>query len=103
MKNILEINKIYNCKYEELVKEIPNEFVNLIVTDPPYGINYQNNYTLNKHKKIEGDEGIDYQFFADECYRILKDNSHAYFSQDLILIHYIISVYKKLDLISRIV
>lgn len=79
MINILEINKVYNCKYEELIKEIPNDFVNLILTDPPYGINYQNNYTLNKHKKIEGDEGIDYQFFTDECYRILKDNSHAYF------------------------
>lgn len=55
-----------------------NNSVNLIFTDPPYGINYQNNYTLKQHEKIVGDDGIDYQKFSDESYRILKDNSCGY-------------------------
>lgn len=32
---------------------------------------------------LEGDTGIDYEQFARESYRILKPNSHAYFSPAL--------------------
>lgn len=53
--------------------------VDMVLTDPPYGIDYQNNYTLNKHKKIENDDVIDYSTFGKKCYDLLKDGSHAYF------------------------
>lgn len=59
--------------------DIQNESVDLILTDPPYGISYQNNYTLNKYNKIKNDDTVDYYTFGKECYRILKNNSHAYF------------------------
>lgn len=64
------------------MKTLPSNSIDLIIADPPYGVNYQNNYTLNKHKEIKGDkniEDIDYQLFANESYRVLKNNSHAYF------------------------
>ena len=34
------------------MKLIEDESIDLVVTDPPYGIEYQNNYTLRKHNKI---------------------------------------------------
>ena len=51
----------------------------MILTDPPYGISYQNCYSHKKHPKLEGDSGIDYELFAVESYRILQENAHAYF------------------------
>ncbi len=76
---MIELNKIYNCNAIISMKKIPDDFVDLIFTDPPYGIEYQNNYTLNKHSKINGDDKIDYLTMGKECFRILKNDSHAYF------------------------
>ncbi|OUP63475.1 DNA methyltransferase [Drancourtella sp. An177] len=63
----------------ELMAHIPDGFVSLILTDPPYGISYQNHFARQPHKQLDGDCGIDYERFAWESYRILRDNSHAYF------------------------
>ena len=63
----------------ELLRQMPDESVSMILTDPPYGISYQNNFTNRKHRMLEGDDGIDYEKFAGQSYRILKENSHAYF------------------------
>ena len=29
--------------------------VDLVITDPPYGMSFQSNHRIRKHKKIEGD------------------------------------------------
>ena len=63
----------------ELMAHIPDNFVSLILTDPPYGIAYQNHFARQPHEILDGDHGIDYERFAWESYRILRDNSHAYF------------------------
>lgn len=63
----------------ELMKKLPDESVHLILTDPPYGIRYQNNFTRTKLPYLAGDTGIDYLTLAQQCYRILQENSHAYF------------------------
>ena len=63
----------------DLFPLIPDEYVSLILTDPPYGISYQNQYAIRRHPILAGDHGIDYSRFAQESYRILKDNAHAYF------------------------
>ena len=72
-------NHIYCMDCLALMKQIPDETVDLILTDPPYGISYQNQFTNHRHAVLEGDSGIPYEEFAKECYRILKDNTHAYF------------------------
>lgn len=51
----------------------------MILTDPPYGIAYCNQFTKQKYGVLDGDAGIDYTLFAKECFRVLKMNSHAYF------------------------
>ena len=72
-------NQIYCTDCMELMAHIPDSFVSLILTDPPYGISYQNHFARQPHKRLDGDCGIDYERFAWESYRILRDNSHAYF------------------------
>ena len=72
-------DQIYHADCMELFAQIPDNYVSLILTDPPYGISYQNHFTRRKHQILEGDTGIDYERFAWESYRILRENSHAYF------------------------
>lgn len=72
-------NHIYQMDCMELLSNIPDGYVSMILTDPPYGIRYQNNYAYHPHPPIAGDGGIDYERFARESYRILQNNSHAYF------------------------
>ena len=38
-------NKLYHMDCLELLSQIPDGHVSMILTDPPYGINYQNCYT----------------------------------------------------------
>lgn len=63
----------------EVMKEIPDKSVDLVVTDPPYGMNYQSSWRTNKHEKILLDNSIEwFEVFAKEVFRILKDNTHIY-------------------------
>lgn len=77
------LDTIYLMDAFELLERLPDAAADLILTDPPYGIGYQNQFTQTPHPEIIGD-GIkecdfDYEHMARECYRILKLNSHAYF------------------------
>lgn len=72
-------NRLFCMDCMELFPAVPDGCVSMILTDPPYGIRYQNHFTSRRHPKLAGDEGIDYERFAVESYRILKDNAHAYF------------------------
>jgi site-specific DNA-methyltransferase (adenine-specific) len=58
----METNKIYNCDNLDLMKEIPNESINVILTDPPY--------LYLKNQKL--DRPFDENLFFSECKRILK-------------------------------
>lgn len=73
------LNRILNEDCLGLMAEIPDEAVSLILTDPPYGISYQNQFAHMPHAVLAGDDGIDYKRFAEESYRILRMDSHAYF------------------------
>lgn len=55
--------------------------VDAIITDPPYGIDYQSNWGRNGEKlcKIKNDNNLDwFQKFSDLSYSILKENSTFY-------------------------
>ena len=67
----------------ERMKEIPNKSVDLIVTDPPYLINYKTNRRKDKKHEfcsvIENDNNFEMiSNYIKECYRIIKDNSAMY-------------------------
>ena len=74
-------NHIFLMDCMDLMGQLPDGYVSMILTDPPYGIGYQNNFTEHRHGLIIGDTGvgIDYERFAAESYRILQNNAHAYF------------------------
>lgn len=55
------------------------ECIDLCVTDPPYGISYLSNGSRNKKDKIHNDNIVDYGTFGQLVYKLLKNNSHAYF------------------------
>lgn len=61
----------------ELMKDIPDNSVDLILTDPPYGIDFQSNYRKSKFSKIKNDTRVN-PAFLDECKRILKDTGAIY-------------------------
>ena len=61
----------------ELMKNIPDGSVDLVLTDPPYGIDFQSNFRKNKFNKIENDSAVNAEFL-DECKRVLKDTGAIY-------------------------
>jgi site-specific DNA-methyltransferase (adenine-specific) len=83
-------NKIYNedC-ISGLNKYIPDESIDLIITDPPYDVNYGNKSAeLEKIGKAGDkqkardkhfiDSFKDYDALSSELFRVLKTNSHCY-------------------------
>ena len=60
--------------------KLPDKSIDLILTDPPYGMDYQSNRRKIKYNKIKNDTNIeDWLYFSLRQFsRILKDNSHCY-------------------------
>lgn len=73
------INKITCMDCLEGMKEIPDNSVDLVLTDPPYGINYQSAWRIDtkRFEKIIGDREIKIDFIK-EAYRLLKDDTAMY-------------------------
>ena len=63
----------------ELMKNIPDGSVDLVLTDPPYGIDFQSHRRKEVYAKIKNDTSLEWLdgYFA-ECSRILKDNTAIY-------------------------
>jgi len=58
---------------------IPSESIDLMVTDPPFGVSFQSNFKKQKFNKILNDDNLDwYEGFIKESYRVLKNNTHTY-------------------------
>ena len=79
----MELNKIYNEDCLEGMKDIPDSSIYLIVTDPPYLINYKTGNRKDKehrfNKVILNDDNEDLiKGYIKECYRILKDDTAMY-------------------------
>ena len=76
MKHI-ELDVIYNQDCLEGMAKLPDSSIDLIVTDPPYGIKYQSNFRTKTEKfaMLKNDDN-DLRFVSYlEMFRVLKDNS----------------------------
>lgn len=61
------------------MKTMADKSIDLVLTDPPYGMDYQSSWRTDKYDKIEGDSDLFwFPDFAREAYRLLKDDSHIY-------------------------
>lgn len=83
----MEIDKIFNQDCLEGMKGIPDQSVDLIVTDPPYKLTSRGSsgtmsgYWTNditKRGKVFENNDVEIEDYLGEFYRILKDTSHCY-------------------------
>ncbi len=60
---------LFKGDVRDLLRDIPNEFVSLVVTSPPYNIgkSYENKTSLEKYLKEQ-------EKIINECVRVLKDD-----------------------------
>ena len=74
--------KLYQGDCLEVMGSIKDKSVDLIVTDPPYLMNYQSNRRKKEDRfdKIKNDKGnyMLIQDYLEECYRIMKDDTAIY-------------------------
>lgn len=76
---MLEINKIHHGDCLELMKDIDDKSIDLLLTDVPYGMNFQSNYRKVKYNPIENDNNLDWlPSWCKEIKRVVKDNAHLY-------------------------
>lgn len=79
----MKVDEIYNVDCIEGMKEIPDNSIDIIVTDPPYLMNYKSDRRQNKNHKftnvILNDNNADLiSDYISECYRILKNDCACY-------------------------
>ena len=74
--------KLYQGDCLEIMSGIKDKSVDLIVTDPPYLMDYQSNRRKKEDRfdKIKNDKGnyMLIQDYLEECHRIMKDNTAIY-------------------------
>lgn len=71
---------IYHGDAREVLPTLERNSVDLLVTDPPYGVAYESNMALRKpHGPIAGDEDekVAREVLGASC-RVLRDRRHAY-------------------------
>ena len=73
------MNELLNIDCMEYMKDIPDNYFDLAIVDPPYGININNNMGRRKgqkhsgHKKIKWDNSPPDKEYFDELFRISKN------------------------------
>ncbi len=71
-------NRQICCDNVELFSQLPDETIDLILTDPPYK-NYQSNRPVARPRvKAMNVTQFDLEFFAGESWRVLKPGGHLY-------------------------
>lgn len=73
------LNEIVNMDWKEAIKQVSDKSIDLVVTDPPYGIKFQSNYRKVQHKSIQNDDNLDWlESWVVELKRVCKDEAHLY-------------------------
>jgi site-specific DNA-methyltransferase (adenine-specific) len=73
------INKVHCADCLEFMKQIPDNSIDLVLTDPPYWMSYVSSRRNIKHEAIEDDNNLDrVPEFMQEIFRIQKQDTHCY-------------------------
>ena len=79
----MEIEKLKNTiicgDCLEVMKQLPDKSVDLVLTDPPYGVDYVGGQNERERERLENDKQANvYKLLFPEIRRILKDGGSAY-------------------------
>lgn len=84
----IEVDNIYNMDCIEGMKRIPNETVDLVITDPPFAIDFKarkSNYNRTQSRVLDGYNEISKEQYHDftlrwmrEVYRVLKQSGSMF-------------------------
>lgn len=73
------LNEVVCSDWETAVKQLPNHCIDLVVTDPPYGMKFQSNRRQELHKSIQNDDNLDWLVgWVKELKRLCKPQAHLY-------------------------
>lgn len=76
---IFYINTIINDDWKNVLKDVGDNIVDMVITDPPYGINFRSNHRTVKHKSIYNDNTLDWlKEWCIEVSRVCKKDAHLY-------------------------
>jgi len=82
MAEELALNTVHEGDCLELMRDIPDGSIDLVVTDPPYLMDYRSNRRVKteKFRHIANDKDAHQLIsdYIDECYRVLADNTAIY-------------------------
>ena len=71
--------EIINEDWQIAIQQLASNCVDLVVTDPPYGMEFQSNFRKTKHKSIQNDDNLDWLGgWVKELKRVCKDEAHLY-------------------------
>jgi site-specific DNA-methyltransferase (adenine-specific) len=71
--------EIINEDWQIAIQQLTNNSVDLVVTDPPYGMSFQSNRRKELHKSIQNDDNLDWLGgWVKELKRVCKDEAHLY-------------------------
>ena len=63
----MEVNKIYNEDCIDTMKKMPDNFIDLVLTSPPY----------DEIREYGGHSGFDFKHIANELFRVIKDGGRV--------------------------
>jgi site-specific DNA-methyltransferase (adenine-specific) len=73
------LNRIHNTDCIEFMEQIPSDYFDLVLTDPPFGMSFKSGFRKEQHKAIENDDNLEWLGdFARELHRVSKDDAHIY-------------------------
>lgn len=76
---ITEYIELHNCDNRILMPKIKDNSIDLILTDPPYGMEFQSGHRKVKHEKIKDDNNLYWlPNFCSELKMIVKEDAHIY-------------------------
>jgi site-specific DNA-methyltransferase (adenine-specific) len=73
------INRINCADWRNFMPIIGDNTIDLVVSDPPYGMNFQSSHREVKYDKIANDDNLDWlPDWVAELKRVAKENAHLY-------------------------
>ena len=73
------LNTVIQGDCLEVMKQLPDKCIDLVLTDPPYGMEYSRHIKNWRQDKIQNDDNLEWlPEYLEQAKRILKDDGSIY-------------------------